>query len=102
MIEDLLRELIVLGCSVAGYADDLHFLLEGNFNLALETLDTQYLDRVVDWGNRVDLEVSPGKTISMLLKGFSPLIFGLTFGSHLGRLGMYVDRVRISRVLRKE
>lgn len=67
---DLLNELESVGCNVVAYADDLLLIVEAMNRAELEKLGTEWLRRVVGWGERVGVDVSKKKTVTMLLKGW--------------------------------
>jgi len=68
-MDDLLWRLRGSGCKVVAYADDLLLIVEGQSRVELERMGTEWMRTVYEWGVRVGVSVSEGKTVCMLMKG---------------------------------
>jgi len=69
MMNDLLNELEECGCDMVAYADDGLMLIDGSSRRELEIKGSEWIKKVVEWGESVEVEVSEKKMVGMMLKG---------------------------------
>lgn len=69
MMDDLLFELEAQGIGVVAYADDLFIPIEENVVTDICVTGSRVLELVKEWGERVGVDISVGKTNCMVLKG---------------------------------
>lgn len=69
MMDDLLRRLTVEGIAHVAYADDLLLVINAESRASIETGATAAMEHVLNWGRTVGVEVSPTKTVAMMLRG---------------------------------
>lgn len=129
MMDPLLHELDAR-CKVCAYADDLLIMVEGRSRSELEQLSSELMSIVSRWCERVGVDISVEKTVTMLLKGSFKSHFptvrlesggivkyctevkylGVTMGErmnflpHIGKLRVKLTSVvgKVRRVLRSE